>query len=218
MSDEADEVRRALRDLFERRARGDVRDKDFERRLEELSVELSRMVARANLPPGETILAEHHLVHSHFKLTQSFLKEPEQQTASFFASEHRLVRVRAILLPGRPVSLDASDDTVVDGLAYEDIQKISVRRQRRWGEVAVAVAVVLLALALGKALAVTGPMLVILGAAGVLHGTLFPTRSIEIVGRADASVPPFEIHGVRRRGARKLMAMVRVAVAREAAP
>ena len=209
MSAEADELRRVIRDLHERRARGDVRDKDFERRLVEHSVALSRVVASARLAPGESILAEHHLAHSHLKLTQSVLKEPEQSTASFFASERRLIRVRNTLLPGRPVSYDEADGTVVDEMPYAQVERVVLRRQPRWGEAGTGVVVTLLALLLGKTLAVTGPILVILGVAGVVHGTLFPTRSFEIVPRDSFSAAPFEIHGIRRRGARKIVAIVR---------
>ncbi|HEX7509521.1 MAG TPA: hypothetical protein VF550_22310, partial [Polyangia bacterium] len=213
MPAEADELRREIHDLFERRARGDVRDKDFHRRLTEKSVVLSRVVARARLPPGEKILAEHHLEHSHFKLNQSLLDEPEQATASFFASDRRLIRVRGTMLPGRPVSCDEADQTIVDELSYRHVQQVVIRRQIRWGEAATGCAVVLVALLLGRTLAVTGPLLILLGFAGMLHGLLLPTRWIEIVPRGFEPVPPFQIHGVRRKGARRILAIVRAAIA-----
>jgi hypothetical protein len=137
------------------------------------------------------------------------LKEPEQFTASFFASERRLIRVRGTLLSGRPVSHDESDGTVVDEVAYEHVEKVLLRRQRRWGEAVTGVTVMLVAVLLGKSLAVTGPMLALLGGAGALHGTLFPTRFLEIVAKGVALAPPFEIHGVRRRSVRKILAIVR---------
>ena len=213
MSVEADELRQEIRDLFERRARGDVRDKDFQRRLAQASVALSRMVASARLLPDERILAEHHLEHSHFKLNQSLLDEPEQATASFFASDRRLIRVRGTVLPNRPVSYDEADHAVVDELAYEHMQRAVIRKQVRWGEAATGCVVMLVALLLGRVLAVTGPLLVLLGFAGMLHGLLFPTCWIEIVARDTEHVPPFQIHGIRRRGARNILTIVRGAIA-----
>jgi pyruvate, water dikinase len=215
MPTEADELRQEIRDLFERSARGDIRDKDFHRQLAEKSVALSRMVVRARLSPGETILAEHHLEHSHFKLNQSLLAEPEQATASFFASDRRLIRVRGTMRRGRPVSCDEADQTIVDDLPYRHMQQVLKRSQIRWGEVATGCAIVLMAWLLGRTLAVTGPLLVVLGLAGVLHGLLLPTRWIEIVARGVEPVPPFQIHGVRRKGARKIHSLVRQAIAAE---
>ena len=218
MPAESDELRHAIRDLFERRARGDVPDRDFRRRLAESSVALSRAVARERLLPDEKILAEHHLEHSHFKLNQSLLAEPEQATASFFASDRRLIRVCGTLLPNRPVSCDEADHTVVDELAYEHMQCVAIRKQIRWGEAATGCVVMLAALLLGRTLAVTGPLLVLLGLAGMLHGLLFPTRWIEIVARDGEPVPPFLIHGVRRKGARKILAVIRSSRAAIPAP
>jgi pyruvate,water dikinase len=213
MSVEADELRRNLRDLFARRARGDVRDKDFLRQLADKSVALSRVVASARLLPGESILAEHHLEHSHFKLNQSLLDEPEQAIASFFASERRLILVRSTLLPGRPVSCDDADHTVVDELAYKHMRQAVVRKEIRWGEMAVGCMIMLMALLMGRTLAVTGPLLVVLGLAGLLHGLLLPTRWIEIVPRGARPDSPFLIYGMRRKGARKILAIVRGAIA-----
>jgi hypothetical protein len=217
MSIEAEELRRELRELFERRARGDLRERDYQRQLVETSVALSRIVASSKLTKGERILAEHHLVHSHFKLTQSLLKEPEQATASFFASDRRMVRVCSTLLPGRPPSYDEADHTIVEDLAYEHVERIQRRRQVRWGEVATGFVVTLVALASGESLTVTGPLLVLLGIAGALHGLLVPTRSVEIVPRTSFEGPPFEIHGVHRRGARRILAIVEEAIDSRAA-
>jgi hypothetical protein len=76
-------------------------------------------------------------------------------------------------------------------------------------------AILLTALLLGRVLAVTGPLLVALGFAGIVHGLLFPTRWIEIVARDSEPVPPFQIHGVRRKGARRILAIVRGAMTAE---
>jgi hypothetical protein len=215
MPAEANELRQEIRDLFERRVRGDVRDKDFHRCLAEKSVALSRVVASGRLLPDEKILAEHHLEHSHFKLNQSLLDEPEQATVSFFATERRLIRVCGIVVPHRPVSCDEADHTVVDDLAYAHMRRALIRKEIRWGEAGMGCAILLTALLLGRVLAVTGPLLVLLGFAGIVHGLLFPTRWIEIVARDSEPVPPFQIHGVRRKGARRILAIVRGAMTSE---
>jgi len=212
MAAAADELRQELRDLFERRARDDIRDKDFRKLAAEKSVALCREVATMAIPPGEKILAEHHLEHSHFKLNQSLLDEPEQGIASFFATEQRLVRVRGTVLPGQPVSCNEADETVVDALSYEQIQQALIRRQVRWGEMAVGCLIAVMALVMGRTLAVTGPLLVVLGIAGMVHGLLLPTRWIELVPRGTLPKPPFQIHGVRRKGARRILAMVKGAI------
>jgi hypothetical protein len=172
MSAGADELRQELRDLFERRARGDVRDKDFRRLLAEKSVNLSRVVASARLAPGEAILAEHHLEHSHFKLNQSLLDEPEQAVASFFASARRLIRVRSTMLPDRPVSCDEADRTSVDEVAYENMQQAVVRKEIRWGEAAVGCMIVRSwPCSWGARWRLRGRCS-LLGVAGMLHGLL----------------------------------------------
>ena len=123
-----------------------------------------------------------------------------------------LIRVRGTMLPGRPVSCDAADHTVVDELPYANMRQAVVRKQLRWGEAAVGCGIVVMALLMGRTLAVTGPLLVVLGFAGILHGLLLPTRWIEIVPRDTKPDPPFQIHGVRRKGARRILAIVRDAI------
>jgi hypothetical protein len=212
MAAAADELRHELRELCARHARGDIRPRDFERRQADGSVALGRAVAAERLVEGETVLAEHHLVHSHFKLTQSMLQEPEQATVSLFATQHRLIRMRGSFAAGRPVSCDDDDGTVLDELPYAAVAVLVRRTERRWGEVAVGAAAAVLALALGNVLAVTGPMLVVLGLAGVGHGLLLPTRSVELVTDRPAE-PPFVILGLRRKSARALLAILRQALA-----
>jgi hypothetical protein len=213
MSATADDLRRELRDLLDRRGRGDVREKDFQRRQADLSVLLARAVVSERLPVDEPVLAEHHLVHSHFKLTESLLAEPEQATVSLFATERRVLRMRGAVRPGRAVTCDAADGTLVDELAYARIRGLAPCGQWRWGEALVGTAVVLLAVLFGDLLAVTGRLLVLLGAAGALHALLLPTRWIEIVTRDQPPDPPFAIHGIRRKSAKVLLGVLRRAIA-----
>jgi hypothetical protein len=201
--------REQICELGRKRTRGDVTEKVFRRRLLELSVELARGEANATMEHDEQIVAEHHVVHSHFKLTQSLLQEPEQATVSFFATDRRLVRVRGTLAPGGAESGEEATRTFVDGVAYARMKKVERKVAWRWGEVGTGLAIVLLALLFRGTLAVTGPVLVLLGTAGVLHGLLLPTRWIEIAVQDEAVDPPFAIHGVWRKSARRVLSVVR---------
>jgi hypothetical protein len=212
MAASPDELRTELRELEARRARGDVRQRDYDRRRTDGSVALSRAVVGARLATDEPILAEHHLVHSHFKLTQSMLQEPEQATVSFFATDRRLLRMRSRLATGRAVSCDEVDDTMIDELPYAALAAIERRHERRWGEVAVGGTAAVLAFLLGGLLAVTGPFLVVVGLAGMTHGLLLPTRWV-VLTADPAPDPPFIVHGVRRKSARALLAVLRRALA-----
>lgn len=209
MSNGTDELRREIQRLYDQRARGDLPAKHFERRLTEKSVALSRAVVGARLAPGESILAEHHVIHSHIKLTQSLLREPEQATDSYYASNRILYRVRGTLLPGRAVTCDESDATAVDALAFEQIARIVPRHELRWGEAAVGIAIMLIAIVSRDALALTSPMLLLLGFLGTAHGLLLPTRWLDIVPECADTTAPWELHGIRRRSARKLLAILR---------
>jgi hypothetical protein len=204
-----DDLRQELHALLERRRRGDLREKEFQRQLMDTSVALCRAVVARRLAPGEQVIAEHHLVHSHFNVTQSILKEPEQATVSFFATERRLIRVRGALRPGRALTCDEADGTVLDDMPYAQMHALARRCQRRWSEAAVGLGTAALALALGHTLAVTGPLLVTLGLAGAAHALLMPTKWIEVLSGQTEPKPPFTIHGLRRKSARALLAAVR---------
>ena len=212
MPDQAETLRLQTRDLFDRRARGDLPEREYQRRVTESSIELCRVLGKARLASDEEILAELHLVHSHFKLNQSLLDEPEQLAASFFATNRRLIRVRNVILPTRPVSYDEFDQTVVDELSYADMGSATMRKRVRLSEALTGLVVAALALLLGNILAVTGPLLLLFGVAGILHALLFPTRCFVITPRAPRDGAPFEIYGVRRRGARNIIRIVRNAI------
>jgi len=209
MAEPASDLRRQLRTLVEERARGDLRERDFQRRQTELGVALYRAVAAERLAPGEDIVAEHHVVHSHFRATESLLRDPEQALVSFFATARRLIRVRGTLRPGHPVSGDDEDGTVVDELPCDRIRQVTRRHERRWGEAGVGLGFALLALLLGEALSVTGPMLVLAGLLGVAHGLLLPTRWAEVETLDGQPEPPFTVFGLGRRSARTLLAAIR---------
>jgi hypothetical protein len=201
-----DDLRSEIRGLADKRMRGDLGEKAFRKRALELSVALARAEARA-VVGDEAIVAEHHVVHSHFRLTESLMREPEQTTVSYFATERRLVRVRGTLVTGRAQANDDGASTAVDTAAYERIKAIERRVEWRWGEVGMGLAIALVALLFRGTLAITGPVLVLLGLAGALHGLLMPTRWIEI--EVESGESPFTVHGVWRRSGRRMLAAVR---------
>lgn len=201
-------LRAELRDLGERRQRGDIPDRRFQRRSMDLSVALARAEARSALPEDEPILAEHHIVHSHFKLTESLLKEPEQATVSLFATAERLVRVRGKLALGAQGLGPDLTTTWIDSVGYAAIRRLDRRAEWRWGEVGTGLVIVLLALLLRGLLTVTGPVLVLLGLAGMAHGLLMPTRWIEIATEVEVE-PHLVIHGAWRKSGRRLVGVLR---------
>lgn len=209
MSSEPDSLRREIRELYDQKARGDLPDRRFQPRLAEKSVALARMVASAKAETDEKLVAEHHVLYSHFKVTESLLREPEQITASFFAFDRRLVRVRSVLSSTRPVSCDVADETEVDDVPYQGIERIVRRTQLRLGEATAGASIAVLAFLFRQTLAVTGPALLVVGIAGVVHGLLFPTRWVEIVAKGAVFRSPLEIHAVHKRSARALLSAVR---------
>jgi hypothetical protein len=205
-------ARARLRELGERHTRGDVSERAFRRDLMDHSVELARAEARALLADDEAILAEHHVVHSHFKVAESLLREPEQATVSLFATPRRLLRVCGTLVPGQVGHDDHATRTIVDEIGYDQVRRMERKVERRWGEVATGLAIAGSALLFRGTLAITGSLLVLLGAAGALHGLLLPTRWIEIVAEREPSSPPLEIHGIWRKSARQVLSVVRKAL------
>jgi hypothetical protein len=202
-------LREELRALHGKRVRGDISEKAFQRTLAERTVALYRAAVTARLAQGESILADHHAVQGHLKLNQSVLKEPEQTAISLFATDRRLIRLRAALHADASPTCDERDRTVIDDVPYEEIRAVRLRRQVRVGE-AIAGAVICVVAVLGaRVLAVTGPLLLVLGVAGIVHGLLFPTRwwEVQVPGR------PAEqwmcVHAVRKRSARDLVRLLR---------
>jgi len=209
MTTDPDALRAEIRKLVLRHARGDIREKHFQVALAERTVELYRAFVRGFVSNGETILHEHHVVFSHTKLTQSMLKEPEQQAVSLFATDRRIFRLRSTLMPERPVTCDEQDNTVVDAVPYESIQSLHVRRQIRPGEIGAGFVILCVAFLFRSWLSITGPLLMLLGALGILHGLLLPTRWIEIRTGEPVPAEPVRIHGLRKKSARRLLKFLR---------
>jgi hypothetical protein len=216
---DASELRRELDELAARRRRGELRERDYQRQLAERTVELYRAAVAPRLAEGESILAEHHVVRAHMKLNQSLLRESDQQAVSLFATGRRLIRVRSTLRADRPPSCDETDGTIVDELPLAELEGIAVRREIRGGEAIAGLVIIGVALALHSWLLVTGKLMMVLGALGVVHALLLQTRWLELIARANsgpraedgaAGRPnPFVILAARRKSARRLVALLR---------
>jgi hypothetical protein len=206
MTTELESIKNKIRQLYPRRERGDLTEKAFQRDLIERTVDLYRALIKTRMVKGESIVKEHHVVRAHFKLTQSILREPEQEALSLFTTDRRLFRIQSVLLPNHPPTADEEDKTVIEEIPLKKIHSLTPRRQIRWGEIGVGAAMGVLALLFASWLSFTGPFLIGLGAAGILHGLLLPTRWIEIITNGTGSpLEPIPIYTLRKRSARDLV-------------
>ena len=212
MPTEIESIRQKIRQLYPKRERGDLNEKAFQRELVESTVDLYRALIKDRLAKGEAIIREHHVVKAHFKLTQSVLREPEQEAMSLFTTDRRLFRIQSVLMPKQPPTGDEKDKTTVEEIPLKRITSLKTRRQIRWGEIGVGAVMGVLALLFASILSLTGPFLIGLGAAGILHGFLVPTRWIEILANGSANPPlePIPIYALRKRSARDLVQFLQV--------
>jgi hypothetical protein len=82
-------------------------------------------------------------------------------------------------------------------------------RQVRWGEAAAGVVICAVAL-LGRAwLAITAPLLLALGVAGIAHALLLPTRWAVVVLHEARGGDEFRIHALGRKSGRALVRALR---------
>jgi hypothetical protein len=208
---EAAELRAEIRLLQVKREAGDLPERKFNRQVTDRMVELCRAVVRERLEEGETLLAEHHVIHAHMRLNQSVLREPEQEAVSLFATDRRLLRLRARVAADRAPTCDDADQTLLDEVPLGRVRGLRIRRQVRMGELAAGVMIAAFALAFHSWLLVTGTLMAALGAAGVLHALLLPTRWMEVVVEPGGEAPADEIliHALLRKSARRLIRLLR---------
>jgi hypothetical protein len=209
MTTDEDALRTEIKGLYPKRAKGDLTEKAFQRDLAARTVDLYRKIIEGRLAGGETIEVEHHVVQAHMKMTQSVLRESEQEAVSLFATQRRLFRLKSTLIPDRPPTADAEDNTTVEEVPYDRIGSLKLRRQVRFGEMAVGAGMSCIALLFSSWLSITGPFLILLGVLGMLHALLLPTRWVEVivVGPEPAS-GPILIYTIRKKSARKLVKFV----------
>ena len=108
------ELRQEIAELYPKRDRGDLRERDFQAQVAEKTVALYRAVIKESMAEGETIECEHHTIWTHFRLMQSILREPAQQATSLFLTDRKLYRVQSTIMPNQPPTADSQDQTVVE--------------------------------------------------------------------------------------------------------
>ncbi len=202
-------LRKDITALWEKRARGDVSERAFQRESEQRVLDLCRALVRHRIGEGESIRFEHHAVRAHTKIAGSVLRESEQEFISLLATDYRLFRLRTILTPDRPLLFLDGDKDAVEELAYESASGVTVRTQRRKGQIIAGLVIAGFAVLGHSWLQVTGTALFLLGMAGALHGLLVPTRWAEVLQPAPAASPPFQIWALRKKSGRQLLKFLR---------
>lgn len=207
-NDEIEALRAVIRGLYPKRAIGDLTEKKFQHELVERTLDLYRALIRKKMKKDEPIVCEHHVVQSHFKLTQSVMREPEQGNVSLFATDRNLFHLKSTLMPGRPPSADEEDDFSMEKVPFQRIGSIRVKRQIRIEEMGMGAAIAGLAALFYSSLSITGPFMVGLGILGILHGLLLPTRWVQ-VEILDPASEPILIHALRKKSGRKMVKYLR---------
>ena len=202
-------LRKNITSLWEKKARGDVSERAFQKQSERAVLDLCRALVRQRLGSGESILFEHHAVRAHTKMAGSVLRESEQEFISLLATEHRLFRLRALHTPDQPLLFLDHDKDAVEDLPYTSASGVSVRTQRRKGQIVAGLVIAGFALVAHPWLQITGTALFLLGVAGALHGLLLPTRWAEVLQPPPAASPPFQIWALRKKSARQLLKFLR---------
>ena len=170
---------------------------------------LSPSPIRHRIGEGESLQFEHHAVRAHTKIAGSVLRESEQEFISLLATEYRLFRLRTLLTPDRPLLFLDGDKDAVDELAYESASGVTVRTQRRKGQIIAGLVIAGVAVLAHSWLQITGTALFLLGIAGALHGLLVPTRWAEVLQPEPTVSPPFQIWALRKKSARQLLKFLR---------
>jgi hypothetical protein len=202
-------LRKDITTLWEKRARGDVSERAFQRESEQRTLDLCRALVRHRIGEGESIQFEHHAVRAHTKIAGSVLRESEQEFISLLATEYRLFRLRTLLTPDRPLLFLDGDKDAVEELAYESASGVTVRTERRKGQILAGLVIAGVAVLAHPWLQITGTALFLLGIAGALHGLLVPTRWAEVLQPEPTVSPPFQIWALRKKSARQLLKFLR---------
>ncbi|MEW6530002.1 MAG: hypothetical protein AB1473_04135 [Thermodesulfobacteriota bacterium] len=206
MKTDLHELRKNIAELYPKRDVGDLRERDFQAEVAQRTVALYRAVVGRKLAEGETIECEHHTIWTHFRLMQSILREPAQQAISLFLTDRRLFRVQSTIMPDKPPTADSRDKTSVDAISLDRIQGLKKKFQFRSGEVLLGAAFCAIAVLSYEWLQLTGPILLLLGLLGVLHGLLLPTRWIEIQTKSNwGSTEPIFIYALRKKSAKEFV-------------
>jgi hypothetical protein len=211
MTTEVEALKAKIRQLYPKRQRGDLTEKVFQKELTERTLDLYRALLKTRFQKGESIQREHHVVRAHTRLTKSVLREPEQEAVSLFATDRRLFCVQSSLMPDYPPTADEKDQTVIKEIPFKKNLTLTPRLQIRWGEIGVGAAMGVFALLFASWLSFTGPFLIGLGAAGMVHGLILPNRWIEVnTPDADPKEDLVTILALRKKSARALVQFLQV--------
>lgn len=202
-------LRNEISALWNKRARGDVSERVFQKESERLVLDLCRALVRNRVEKSEEILLEHHVVRAHTKIAGSVLRESEQEFISLLATDHRLFRLRTVLHPDQPLLFHREGRDTLEEMDYRSISGVVVRTQRRKGEIVAGLAIAVFSLLTHSWLQITGTALFLLGLAGMMHGLLLPTRWAEVRTRPDNRGTSFEIWALRKKSGRKLVRFLR---------
>ena len=209
MGESIEGLRKDIVDLWEKRARGDVSERAFQKQSEKQVLDLCRALVRRRAGAGEPIQSEHHAVRAHTKIAGSVLKESEQEFISLLATDRRLFRLRSILTPDQPLIFRNADQDALEELPYASISAVAVRTERRKSQLVAGLVIAGFALLGHSWLQITGAALFLLGMAGALHALLVPTRWAEVMQHPPAASPPFQIWALRKKSARRLLKFLR---------
>ena len=210
MTTDINALRKKIAQLYPKRDRGDLREKDFQREVTEQTVELYRAVITEKLAEGEIVECEHHTIWTHFRLMQSILREPAQQAISLFLTNRNLYRLQSTVMPDQPPTADSRDNTSVDSISLDRIHSLKKRFQIRVGEMLLGAGFCVVAVLFHDWLSITGPVLIVLGLLGILHALILPTRWIEV--RTVDILPanePMLIYAIRKKSAKELVRRLR---------
>ena len=207
MKNELKELRARIAQLYPKRDIGDLTETAFQREVTDLTVALYRAIIKGKMAGGETIECEHHTIWTHFRLMQSILRETAQQATSLFLTNRRLFRLQSTIMPDQPPTADSRDNTSVDVISIDKIVALKKRFQIRVGEAVLGAIFCGVAVMFHSELAITGPVLFGLGALGVLHAFILPTRWIEVkTVDTSTSMDPILIYALRKKSAKELVA------------
>ena len=205
LTTDLNELRQNIAELYPKRDRGDLRERDFQALVADRTVALYRAIIKEKMAEGETIECEHHTIQTHFRVMQSILREPAQQATSLFLTDRGLYRLQSTIMPDQPPTADSRDQTGVEVFRLDRIHALKKRLQFRFGEVLLGTAFCGVAVVFHSWLTITAPFLAGLGILGVLHGLLRPTRWIEVeLVNGSRTAEPILIYAVWKGSAKKL--------------
>jgi len=191
--DKISEIRKELKTLERKVLVGDIRNKDYQKKWIELSLQLKRQMVLSTLEPGERILSEHH-----FYFTPPIYKmEKETTDLSYYATDRRLSRVEC-----------HGTEELLDSVPYGDIRSIDLRSEIRWGQICTGAGIFLFAYVFRGFLQITEYPLMALGFSGTLHALFRKTLWFQVEGKS-LDEKKWRIYAARKKSAKNLISTIR---------